>query len=65
MDDALLDLVVARLDSVPLAEDASSLLLAACESDESLSEQLSGDSARFVARSAERVPAGPAGAYLR
>jgi recombinational DNA repair ATPase RecF len=65
LDDSLLDLVVARLDSVPLAEEASSLLLAACESDESLSEQLSGDSARLAGRSTERVPANPAGAYLR
>jgi recombinational DNA repair ATPase RecF len=65
VDDVLLDLVLARLDKVPLAENATSLLLAACDSDASLSAQLSGESLTAAERSSERVTATPAGAYLR
>lgn len=65
MDDVLLDLVLARLDEVPLAETATSLLLAACDSDASLSAQLSGGSPAVAERSGEQVTATPAGAYLR
>lgn len=65
VDDALLDVVLERLGNVPLADEAASLLLAACESDASLSAQLSGESAGVVERSSGRVPADPAGAYLR
>lgn len=61
----LLDLVLERLGNVPLAEEAASLLLAACEGDASLSEQLSGETPRVADRSGERVAADPAGAYLR
>lgn len=62
MDDVLLDLVLARLDKVPLAENATALLLAACDSDASLSAQLSGDACPAAERSGERVTATPAGA---
>ena len=65
VDDALLDVVLERLDKVPLAEDAASLLLAACDSDASLSALLSGESHGAVERPAARVPIDPAGAYLR
>lgn len=40
MDEALLDLVLERLDTVPLAADAAALLLAACEDEASLTAQL-------------------------
>jgi recombinational DNA repair ATPase RecF len=65
VDDVLLDIVLARLDKVPLAATATSLLLAACDSDASLSAQLSGESHTAAKRSSERVTATPAGAYLR
>jgi recombinational DNA repair ATPase RecF len=65
VDDALLDVVLERLDKVPLAEDAASLLLAACDSDASLSALLSGESHGAAERPAARVPIDPAGAYLR
>jgi recombinational DNA repair ATPase RecF len=65
VDDALLDAVLARLDAKPLREDATSLLLAAFDSEAALAAQLSGDSGL----TAEKRPAGPAaepaGAYLR
>src|SRR5258708_11824296 len=50
---------------VPLAETATSLLLAACDSDASLSAQLSGESLTAAERSSERATVTPAGAYLR
>lgn len=65
MDDALLDVVLERLGKVPLADEAASLLLAACEDDASLSAQLSGESSGVTERSGGRVPADPAGAYLQ
>ena len=65
MDDALLDVVLERLGNMPLAEEAASLLLAACESDASLSAQLSGESSGVAERPGGRVPINPAGAYLR
>ena len=67
MDDALLELVLERLDAVPLAENATSLLLAALDSDESLASQLSGGPASAVTgRAGGSVDAAePAGAYLR
>jgi hypothetical protein len=65
MDEVLLDLVLARLDKVPLAENATSLLLAAYDSDASLSAQLSGESVTAAARFGERVSTEPAGAYIR
>ena len=60
MDDLLLDLVLARLDTVPLAATATSLLLAACDSDASLSAQLSGESLTAAERSSERATVTPA-----
>ena len=42
MDDALLDIVLARLDRMHLAPEPAGLLLAACEGDDSLNAQLSG-----------------------
>src|SRR5258708_31906894 len=65
MDDALLDVVLARLDRVPLAEKEGALLLAACEGDASLAAQLSGEVREGAERDAERADAEPAGAYLR
>lgn len=65
MDDVLLGLVLARLDKVPLAETATSLLLAACDSDASLFAQLSGEPLTVAERSSEQAAATPAGAYLR
>lgn len=43
MDEALLHVVLARLDRVPLAEEGASLLLAACESDDALTAKLCGE----------------------
>jgi hypothetical protein len=66
MDDVLLGLVLQRLKESPLEERETNLLLAAFESEESLSAQLDGQAAarpsgdRAVAALAE-----PAGAYLR
>src|SRR5215469_5498839 len=64
MDDALLDVVLARLDLAPLAEVPSSLLLAACEGDESLATELSGEPREGAERDGGLVAAEPAGAYL-
>jgi hypothetical protein len=68
MDEALLDVVLARVDRVPLAEEeeeaAASLLLAACEGDDALTAELSGED-RGEKREAVRADAEPAGAYLR
>src|SRR5258708_16763068 len=36
MDDSLLDLVLERLNEIPLADEAAGLLLAACEGETSL-----------------------------
>ena len=65
MDEALLDVVLARLDRVPLAEEAASLLLAACEGDDALTAELSGEDREGRERDAGRADAEPAGAYLR
>jgi hypothetical protein len=43
MDDVLLGIVLERLGKPPLADEATDLLLAAFESEESLSAQLSGE----------------------
>lgn len=42
MDDELLEIVLRRLEESPLAEQATDLLLAAFESEDSLTAQLSG-----------------------
>jgi len=65
MDDALLGLVLERLDRTPLADAAADLLLAACDSDESLATQLSGTPAPAIRKTTGAAPAEPAGAYLR
>ena len=65
MDDVLLGIVVRRLEEFPLPEQATDLLLAALEGDESLSAQLGGQ-----AQPRSKVPditasPAPAGAYLQ
>ncbi len=65
MDEALLDVVLARLDRVPLEEEAASLLLAACEGDGALTAELSGGQREGPGRDAARADAEPAGAYLQ
>jgi recombinational DNA repair ATPase RecF len=66
VDDVLLEIILQRLDAVPLPREASELLLAALEGDNALSVQLS------AAPAAPRVPVelsrratAPVGAYLR
>jgi energy-coupling factor transporter ATP-binding protein EcfA2 len=66
MDDALFEIVVGRLEKYPLADEATNLLLAAFEGEESLSAQLSGEAAaRPSADMAGVAPPEPAGAYLQ
>jgi ABC-type Mn2+/Zn2+ transport system ATPase subunit len=66
MDDVLLKIVVERLDKYPLPDEAAGLLLAAFESEESLSAQLSGQAAgRPSAAPADLSTSAPAGAYLK
>ena len=65
MDDVLLGIVLRRLEQFPLAEQAADLLLAALESDESLSAQLGGQAQRYSGASAVTSPPDPAGAYLQ
>jgi energy-coupling factor transporter ATP-binding protein EcfA2 len=66
MDDVLLGIVLGRLERYPLADEATDLLLAAFETEESLSAQLNGEAAaRPSADPARVVPLQPAGAYLR
>ena len=66
MDDALLEIVLRRLEESPLAEEQTYLLLAALEDEESLSAQLGGQNPERPGRDlAGAVPAQPAGAYLR
>src|ERR1700690_844898 len=66
MDDKLLEIGLGRLGKSPLAEDATELLLAAFESEESLSGQLSGEAAAHPSADPAGVAAPePAGAYLQ
>lgn len=66
MDDVLLEIVLERLEKDPLADEATNLLLAALENEESLSAQLSGEAAgRPSAAPVGVAPPEPAGAYLR
>src|SRR5580704_8265123 len=66
MDDVLLGIVLERLEKDPLADEATDLLLAAFESEESLSAQLSGQAtARPSADVAGVAPREPAGAHLQ
>jgi recombinational DNA repair ATPase RecF len=66
MDDVLLGIVLTRLAESPLAEQATNLLLAALEGEESLSAQLGGQAGQRPAgdRAGTAAPR-PAGAYLR
>ena len=66
MDDALLGIVLGRLEKYPLADEATDLLLAAFESEESLLAQLSGDApARPSADPHDAAAPEPAGACLQ
>lgn len=67
MDDVLLGIVLNRLADEPLTEPATDLLLAALESDESLSAQLGGQAAQRPASDQRQRAAEPApvGAFLR
>jgi ABC-type hemin transport system ATPase subunit len=66
MDDVLLGIVLERLEKSPLADEAADLLLAAFESEESLSAQLGGLAAARPSgdRAVAALPE-PAGAFLR
>jgi hypothetical protein len=66
MDDVLLGIVLQRLKGSPLEEQTSNLLLAAFESEESMSAQLGGKAAERPSgdRAVVTLPE-PAGAYLR
>ena len=63
MDDALLDVVLDRLDKVPLAAEA--LLLAALQDEASLSAALDGQPVPGTQRPVTGRRAEPAGAYLK
>jgi hypothetical protein len=66
MDDVLLGIVLGRLEKYPLADEATNLLLAAFESEESLSVQLNGQAAARPSADMAGVAAPePAGAYLQ
>ncbi len=65
MDEALLNVVLARLDRVPLEDVAAALLLAVCEGDAALAAELSGEERNGPERDAVRADAELAGAYLR
>ena len=66
MDDVLLGIVLQRLGESPLAERPTDLLLAAFESEESLSSRLGGQvTQRPSAQLADAAGSEPAGAYLQ
>jgi len=66
MDDVLVGIVLERLEKSPLAGEATDLLLAAFESEESLSARLCGQAVeRPSADQARATLPKPAGAYLR
>ncbi len=65
MDDALLEVVLARLDRVPLEPEAERLLLAACDDDYALAAELLGEEREQPENRHVRADADPAGAYLR
>src|SRR5580698_6531596 len=65
MDDMLLGIVVRRLEEFPLPEQATDLLLAALEGDESLSAQLGGQAQPRSKAPNVTAPPTPAGAYLQ
>src|SRR5258708_21974736 len=65
MDDALLDVVLARLDMVPLEQEAERLLLAACDSEAALAAELRGEGREDAEQRAGCGDAEPTAAYLR
>jgi recombinational DNA repair ATPase RecF len=65
IDDTLLEVVLKRLSTVPLATRAEQLLLAACDSDTALAAQLSDQASTGSEHLAANTAANPAGAYLR
>src|SRR5260221_4737676 len=65
MDDALLEVVLERLDRVPLEQRAVRLLLAAFEGDAALADELRGERRDASDRGAIQGETGPTGAYLR
>jgi hypothetical protein len=66
MDDVLLEIVLRRLAESPLAEEAADLLLAAFDSEESLSAQLGGQAGEQPAgASAAMTAPTPRSAYLQ
>jgi hypothetical protein len=65
MDDALLGIVLRRLEEFPLPEQATDLLLAALEDDESLSGQLGGQAQPRLTAPDITAPPAPAGAHLQ
>jgi len=66
MDDVLLDIVLKRLAESPLAEQATNVLLAALDGEESLSAQLGGQAGqRPVGDLAGVASPRPAAAFLR
>ncbi len=66
MDDVLLDIVLKRLAESPLAEQATNLLLAALDGEESLSAQLGGQAGQRLAGDLASVASPrPAAAFLR
>jgi recombinational DNA repair ATPase RecF len=65
MDDVLLGIVLRRLGEFPLWEQEADLLLAALDSDESLSYQLGGQAQPRSKAPDITTPPTPAGAYLQ
>jgi DNA repair exonuclease SbcCD ATPase subunit len=65
MDDVLLGIVLRRLGEFPLREQEADLLLAALDSDESLSDQLGGQAQPRSKAPDITTPPTPAGAYLQ
>src|SRR5580704_8226112 len=65
MDDVLLEIVLRRLEEFPLPEQATDILLAALEDDESLSAQLGGQAQPRSKAPNVTAPPTPAGAYLQ
>src|SRR6266851_7671982 len=65
MDDALLEVVLERLDRVPLEQRAERLLLAAFKGDAALADELRGERRDASDRGAIQGETEPTGAYLR
>src|SRR5260221_14245506 len=65
MDDALLEVVLERLDRVPLEQRAERLLLAACEGDAALADELRGERRDASDRGAIQGETEPTGVYPR